>query len=52
MHLNHNLNVLEFMSAKGLVDERNVMLRLPFRKEEKYVFRAPAREAARTIGTE
>ena len=40
MHLNHNLNVLAFMSGKGLVDERNVMLRLPFRKEEKYVFRA------------
>jgi 2-polyprenyl-3-methyl-5-hydroxy-6-metoxy-1,4-benzoquinol methylase len=51
MHLNHNLNVLEFMSKKGLVDERNVMLRLPFRKEEKYVFRAPARETARAIGT-
>jgi 2-polyprenyl-3-methyl-5-hydroxy-6-metoxy-1,4-benzoquinol methylase len=52
MHLNHNLNVLEFMSAKGLIDERNLMLRLPFRKEEKYVFRAPARETARAIGTE
>ncbi|HEY2389878.1 MAG TPA: class I SAM-dependent methyltransferase [Candidatus Angelobacter sp.] len=51
MHLNHNLNVLTFMRAKGLVDERNVMLRLPFRKEEKYVFRAPARETARAIGT-
>jgi 2-polyprenyl-3-methyl-5-hydroxy-6-metoxy-1,4-benzoquinol methylase len=51
MHLNHNLNVLTFMSAKGLVDERNVMLRLPFRKEEKYVFRAPERETARAIGT-
>ena len=42
MHLNHNLNVLTFMGGKGLLDERNVMLRLPFRKEEKYVFRAPA----------
>ena len=41
MHLNHNLNVLTFMGGKGLLDERNVMLRLPFRKEEKYVFRAP-----------
>jgi 2-polyprenyl-3-methyl-5-hydroxy-6-metoxy-1,4-benzoquinol methylase len=41
MHLNHNLNVLEFMRAKGLADERNLMLRLPFRKEEKFVFRAP-----------
>ncbi|HEY3768779.1 MAG TPA: class I SAM-dependent methyltransferase [Candidatus Angelobacter sp.] len=43
MHLNHNLNVLAFMSSKGLADERNLMLRLPFRKEEKYVFRAPAK---------
>jgi SAM-dependent methyltransferase len=42
MHLNHNLNVLAFMRAKGLADERNLMLRLPFRKEEKFVFRAPA----------
>jgi 2-polyprenyl-3-methyl-5-hydroxy-6-metoxy-1,4-benzoquinol methylase len=41
MHLNHNLNVLAFMGAKGLVDERNLLLRLPFRKEEKFVFRAP-----------
>jgi len=41
MHLNHNLNVLQYMSARGLVDERNLMLRLPFRKEEKFVFRAP-----------
>jgi 2-polyprenyl-3-methyl-5-hydroxy-6-metoxy-1,4-benzoquinol methylase len=56
MHLNHNLNVLTFMSGKGLVDERNVMLRLPFRKEEKYVFRAaPAAQpasAAKTIAGE
>ena len=41
MHLNHNLNVLEYMHAKGLADERNLTLRLPFRKEEKFVFRAP-----------
>jgi 2-polyprenyl-3-methyl-5-hydroxy-6-metoxy-1,4-benzoquinol methylase len=40
MHLNHNLNVLEYMRAKGLEDRRNLMLRLPFRKEEKFVFRA------------
>ena len=45
MHLNHNLNVLEYMRAKNLVDERNLMLRLPFRKEEKFVFRAPAKTA-------
>jgi 2-polyprenyl-3-methyl-5-hydroxy-6-metoxy-1,4-benzoquinol methylase len=41
MHLNHNLNVLAFMGGKSLVDERGLMLRLPFRKEEKYVFRKP-----------
>ena len=45
MHLNHNLNVLAFMRAKGLADERSLMLRLPFRKEEKFVFRAPAKDA-------
>jgi 2-polyprenyl-3-methyl-5-hydroxy-6-metoxy-1,4-benzoquinol methylase len=42
MHLNHNLNVLDYMSSKGLKDERGLMLRLPFRKEEKFVFRKPA----------
>jgi 2-polyprenyl-3-methyl-5-hydroxy-6-metoxy-1,4-benzoquinol methylase len=42
MHLNHSVNVLEYMRAKGLADERNLMLRLPFRKEEKFVFRAPS----------
>jgi 2-polyprenyl-3-methyl-5-hydroxy-6-metoxy-1,4-benzoquinol methylase len=42
MHLNHNLNVLDYMRAKNLLDERGVLLRLPFRKEEKFVFRAPA----------
>ena len=40
MHLNHNLNVLSYMNARGLKDERGLMLRLPFRKEEKFVFRA------------
>jgi 2-polyprenyl-3-methyl-5-hydroxy-6-metoxy-1,4-benzoquinol methylase len=42
MHLNHNLDVLAFMRNKSLIDERGFMLRLPFRKEEKYVFRKPA----------
>lgn len=42
MHLNHHLDVLAFMRNKALLDERGVMLRLPFRKEEKYVFRKPA----------
>lgn len=40
MHLNHNLNVLEFLSEKGLKDRRTFSLRMPFRKEEKYVFQA------------
>jgi 2-polyprenyl-3-methyl-5-hydroxy-6-metoxy-1,4-benzoquinol methylase len=47
MHLNHNLNVLSYMSGKGLMDERNLMLRLPFRKEEKFVFRLPAKDSGR-----
>jgi 2-polyprenyl-3-methyl-5-hydroxy-6-metoxy-1,4-benzoquinol methylase len=42
MHLNHNLDVLAFMRGKSLIDERGLMLRLPFRKEEKYIFRKPA----------
>lgn len=42
MHLNHNLDVLAFMNGKNLMDERGLMLRLPFRKEEKYVFRKPS----------
>jgi 2-polyprenyl-3-methyl-5-hydroxy-6-metoxy-1,4-benzoquinol methylase len=41
MHLNHNLNVLACMRAKGLEDKRSLSLRVPFRKEEKYVFQAP-----------
>jgi len=40
MHLNHNLDVVEHLTAKGLTDERNLWQRLPWRKEEKYIFRA------------
>ncbi|MGE5324981.1 MAG: class I SAM-dependent methyltransferase [Actinomycetota bacterium] len=40
MHLNHSLNVLDFLRAKGLKDRRSFSLRMPFRKEEKYVFEA------------
>jgi 2-polyprenyl-3-methyl-5-hydroxy-6-metoxy-1,4-benzoquinol methylase len=40
MHLNHDLNVLAYMGAKGLKDRRGLSLRMPFRKEEKYVFEA------------
>lgn len=42
MHLNHNLEVLAYMREKGLSDRRGLLLRLPFRKEEKYVFQSPA----------
>jgi 2-polyprenyl-3-methyl-5-hydroxy-6-metoxy-1,4-benzoquinol methylase len=41
MHLNHNLDVLAFMKNKGLLDRRPLSLRLPFRKEEKWVFEKP-----------
>jgi 2-polyprenyl-3-methyl-5-hydroxy-6-metoxy-1,4-benzoquinol methylase len=41
MHLNHNLGIHAHMLAKGFKDERPFLLRLPFRKEEKYFFRAP-----------
>jgi 2-polyprenyl-3-methyl-5-hydroxy-6-metoxy-1,4-benzoquinol methylase len=41
MHLNHSLNVCAYALGKGLKDERSLMQRLPFRKEEKYFFRAP-----------
>lgn len=40
MHLNHNLDVLSYLEAKGLKDRRTFSLRIPFRKEEKYVFQA------------
>lgn len=41
MHLNHNLHVLSYLREKGLRDRRGILLRLPFRKEEKYIFQAP-----------
>jgi 2-polyprenyl-3-methyl-5-hydroxy-6-metoxy-1,4-benzoquinol methylase len=41
MHLNHSLDVCAYAVAKGLKDERSLLQRLPFRKEEKYFFRAP-----------
>jgi len=41
MHLNHHLDVVAYLKAKGLQDVRNLWQRLPFRKEEKYFFRAP-----------
>jgi 2-polyprenyl-3-methyl-5-hydroxy-6-metoxy-1,4-benzoquinol methylase len=41
MHLNHDLDVVSYMRARGMKDERTLWQRLPFRKEEKYFFRAP-----------
>jgi len=41
MHLNHHLDVVAYMRARGMKDERTLWQRLPFRKEEKYFFRAP-----------
>lgn len=42
MHLNHDLDVVAYMRARGLKDERSLWQRLPFRKEEKYFFRTPS----------
>jgi 2-polyprenyl-3-methyl-5-hydroxy-6-metoxy-1,4-benzoquinol methylase len=41
MHLNHDLDVVAFMRARGFKDERSLWQKLPFKKEEKYFFRAP-----------
>jgi 2-polyprenyl-3-methyl-5-hydroxy-6-metoxy-1,4-benzoquinol methylase len=41
MHLNHDLDVVAYMRARGMKDERTLWQKLPFRKEEKYFFRAP-----------
>jgi 2-polyprenyl-3-methyl-5-hydroxy-6-metoxy-1,4-benzoquinol methylase len=41
MHLNHDLDVVAYMRARGMKDERSLWQKLPFRKEEKYFFRAP-----------
>jgi len=41
MHLNHDLDVVSYMRARGMKDERTLWQKLPFRKEEKYFFRAP-----------
>jgi 2-polyprenyl-3-methyl-5-hydroxy-6-metoxy-1,4-benzoquinol methylase len=41
MHLNHDLDVAAFMRANGFKDERTLWQKLPFKKEEKYFFRAP-----------
>jgi len=41
MHLNHHVDVVSFLRGKGLKDERGLLQRPPFSKEEKYFFRAP-----------
>ena len=40
MHLNHELNVRAHMFGLGLRQERNLLQKLSFRKEEKFFFRA------------
>ncbi len=46
MHLNHNLDVIAHLQAQGLVEEQPGWLpTLPFTKQEKYLFRAPAAPA-------
>jgi 2-polyprenyl-3-methyl-5-hydroxy-6-metoxy-1,4-benzoquinol methylase len=44
MHLNHNLDVRAYLLAKGLEEKRTLLQRMPFRKQEKYVFRARVRQ--------
>jgi len=45
MHLNHDLDVVTYLKARGLSDARTFRQRMPFRKEEKYFFRKPAATA-------
>lgn len=42
MHLNHHLDVHVYMESIGMVEERGVVESIPFRKQEKFVFRKPA----------
>jgi SAM-dependent methyltransferase len=42
MHLNHHLDVHVYMESIGMVEERGLLQAIPFRKQEKYVFRKPA----------
>jgi 2-polyprenyl-3-methyl-5-hydroxy-6-metoxy-1,4-benzoquinol methylase len=41
MHLDHCVDVFAHMQTKGFADERGLALRLPFKKEEKFVYRKP-----------
>jgi len=42
MHLNHHLEVNAYMKSIGMAEEHGLLQRIPFRKQEKYVFRKPA----------
>jgi 2-polyprenyl-3-methyl-5-hydroxy-6-metoxy-1,4-benzoquinol methylase len=42
MHLNHHLDIHAHMASIGMVEERGLLQRIPFHKQEKYVFRRPA----------
>jgi 2-polyprenyl-3-methyl-5-hydroxy-6-metoxy-1,4-benzoquinol methylase len=42
MHLNHHLDIHAHMAGIGMAEERSMWQRIPFRKQEKYVFRKPA----------
>jgi 2-polyprenyl-3-methyl-5-hydroxy-6-metoxy-1,4-benzoquinol methylase len=45
MHLNHHLDIHAHMHSQGLTEEQpGWMPKLPFTKQEKYLFRAPATE--------
>lgn len=43
MHLDHTLDVRANLVTKGLKEERTLLQRLPFKKQEKFVFRASLR---------
>ena len=40
MHLNHNLDINAQLRAKGLRDQRSLLQKLPFTKQEKYIYGA------------
>jgi 2-polyprenyl-3-methyl-5-hydroxy-6-metoxy-1,4-benzoquinol methylase len=46
MHLNHNLDVRAYLTAKGLEEKRTLFGRLAFQREEKYMFCARVRSSA------
>ena len=48
MHLNHHLEIQKHLQSKGLAEERSFWQGLPFRKQEKYVFRAPEKSQWKT----